>query len=864
MPLLSRLLRRRHPSCKMTLMCGNLRLLTERLARFFVDATTDENRELYHGLDEYAQARIEYRFDAPDEVPVNSHVAGGISPNDDQMCISMSNDSCDKMKIDSVSDGTTVVEIVSNPAKPAVKSEWFTNLAPVLTIYLKRVKYNRETSLPEKVHEKYLFDIEIAMDRYLEKNRVESERARKKVAKLQQQRRETEEKLNGIVYFPDTKPRSRSSESENSRSSFVRPVMIGPLEQKDAMAISQPLDASSPSRGDQDASDDYFAALERIKKRLIAARDSKSPYFVDNLSNSSIADAFKVLESLETEDRLTKTSLKERVDSLAIAESKCYEKLRSVRYQLWAVLVHDGAPASGHYLVFIRSSGQDESGKSRWMRFSDVSMTYATEEEMLLWSVGGHGCASAYCLIYVSSSQIPNAQSQPFEPEGEKFVEQCQQLLSKERLEEVNILSLAFDKELLEYRLKVQRNKVQAKARSIVEMATADLRAASMNENAMKEQGRSTDAVPPGGPVLRIQSIAEFCMTAKFNYNAIGHSLKTAWATHAADGSNSDIFDVARKYEHSLHAFPPLTRSSAPENTLDADFDLLVLREVFAIMRAQKISPPLGTGDNPFLNFAEARQIPEVMEKNLSTLEERMAKSVIMYRFALRSTGLATAALFATFHGSWEKALWRWHHLGDPHHVLGPKDDRASLTPIIEEFFGMNRDRDRFRFARHDDLMRGVMPTIVVAASDDAAERIRFGNPEGHKAAIFVAEHVLRMYFQRNELVKILLQDWRNYFVDWRNGQSPFREAAMRTAEIVIDILTSKTPPPSSVENIVPIGADVQKRMEEACVNAAGTAFGFKKLREQVYALGLIATDGPSVRRAAQQLRQHAANIAER
>lgn len=826
---------------------------------FFVDAAN--NRELYHGLDQYAQSRVEeFRFDDRENPPKKSHVADdAASPKDDLMVINAVEDSSDKMKIDSGSNPTSVMDT----REPAVKSEWFTNLAPVLTVYLQRVRFDKGTYMAEKVHEKFLFDTEISMDRYLEENKAESESARKKVAKIQTQRKETESKLNGLLYFPDDKPRSRPRSSSQSgitvSSPYARPVAIGPLEQKDAVAMPDAMDTSTSIHDEPNQEDDYFSSLARVKNRLLAAKDPKSMYFASKIRNNALADAFKVLDSLDSEDRFTKTTLKEKVDALSIEEGKCFEGLSSVKYQLWAVLVHDGAQSSGHYLVFIRSSTEDESGNPRWMRFSDVSVTYATKQEMLQTSIGGWGHSSAYCLIYANTSHIPNAQSKPFEPEGEKFVEECEQLLPKERLDEVKASKEEFSKELIGYKVKCRGNVVKAKVRSIVDASTVELRSAGMSASS-NQAGSSSNPTGLAKPAaLRIQSIVQFCLAGDFHYSAVIHTLKSIWAAHAGPGTNDDFFDVARKYIASMQDFPPLDSGQQQDFMLNTDIDLLVLQDLYEVMSTLTISPALGSGDGPFMKIEQTSRLPNIMRKadTLSTLQERVEKAMVMYKFALRSTGLAMCALEATLKGSWEDALLFWYTLSMPTHVLSPRDDQAAFASSVDEFFGRGGSStgDKFKFARHVKLVHNLLPTALVAASDHAAEMLLLGDDEGKVLATFVAGFARKMQ-NLPVLSQVLLDDWREYLIRWQNTRGPNSDVAIAAAETVIQRISARAHPPPDFK-IPPLDSSIHDKVDKASENATATAFGFKKLQEKIAELGLIATDAASARRAAQNLREY-------
>lgn len=69
-------------------------------------------------------------------------------------------------------------------------------------------------------------------------------------------------------------------------------------------------------------------------------------------------------------------------------------------YELYAVLVHEGEAAGGHYWAYIRPNLSDI-----WLKFNDISVIEVTWDEVERESMGEHHTASAYCLIYVDHSK---------------------------------------------------------------------------------------------------------------------------------------------------------------------------------------------------------------------------------------------------------------------------------------------------------------------------------------------------------------------------------------------------------------------------------------------------------------------------
>ena len=72
---------------------------------------------------------------------------------------------------------------------------WFTRIPPILVLELARFKYNQTSGQAEKVHDKLNFDLKVHMDRFMEKNKVETRQRRKEVVQLRSRLNELDERL---------------------------------------------------------------------------------------------------------------------------------------------------------------------------------------------------------------------------------------------------------------------------------------------------------------------------------------------------------------------------------------------------------------------------------------------------------------------------------------------------------------------------------------------------------------------------------------------------------------------------------------------------------------------------------------------
>lgn len=462
-----------------------------------VDATTSKERDLYSGLDDYAIARIEYNVMAsadsasavkdenanasPKRVSGQDATAAavaGIRDNEQTAATTNVNSSTNITTIDMKDldgDGDDEMQDVKRPyhggtnevstAKPStwgLKSVWLTKLPPVLVVYLQRVRYNVEKSAAEKVHDKYDFSPEIALDRYLEQNREASGRARERVSGIRKERRRLTSLIRRYRSFPaESLAVGVTGESAFSADGDV--TMLPVLSSPSASSHSVHDGTTSPKPGSVDWSEqdgEIFKAGGRIQKRLIEALNPASQMFaVNDISKENVGVALHTIERVLENDRRQCERLKDALSGLE-SETHIYRGLDKQKYRLHAVLVHDGAPSGGHYWTFIRDwraqdgqkrdeTDQDgggsvlqertqkiEAGEDlTWIKFSDSVVTRVSENDMLLWSSGGHGHASAYCLIYRA---VSTGQDVDNDRANDNIADECRRLLPPSRLEEID------------------------------------------------------------------------------------------------------------------------------------------------------------------------------------------------------------------------------------------------------------------------------------------------------------------------------------------------------------------------------------------------------------------------------------------
>lgn len=308
-----------------------------------VDATTKEYRNLYSGLDDFTYAYVDTVVSEE-----GAELSDGRTPEGMKM-------------------GT------QGGSNKGVKRVWFTRMAPVVVIYLQRVRYNRDIFQAEKVYDRYEFETTMSLDRYMESNKREASQAREQVFKLREEMRRIKGMLKKMKEFPHE------------------------IEGK----------ASVSQKVGQAGKEEFSSAVRRVETRLTEAmRGVDEMYNLEGFSEERIRVAVEVVRAVMERDAKICEKMERSLSGLEAEEKRAYEGLEGTKYRLHGVLVHDGAPSGGHYWTFIRNWGgiQGQAGgkaQKGWLRLSDSIVSEVSEEEMLEWAVGGKSLASAYCLIYV-------------------------------------------------------------------------------------------------------------------------------------------------------------------------------------------------------------------------------------------------------------------------------------------------------------------------------------------------------------------------------------------------------------------------------------------------------------------------------
>jgi Ubiquitin carboxyl-terminal hydrolase len=648
--------------------------ITENTIALVVDATGENDRELYSGLDDYTLTTIDYK--------------------PDQQCL------------------------------PAMKSVWFTHFAPVLTIYLQRVRFNRVTSNAEKVHTRYEFDCEIAIDRYLEEHRELSETARAGVKRI---RAETKSKL-------DMLRRVRMFINGPGTPTLAEDEILSPG--ADSKALRRP---ESSSLSQNSSNDDMKVAMERTRRRVMAAaRDDSNEdvFFVPGLDSTQVDAVLSVLDQIVQHDQSIVTELEQRLFSLSEMARAAYAEIDRTRYRLHAVLVHDGDPSSGHYWTFIRNAASS-SESDRWLKFNDMIVTAVPEAEMMSVAMGGVGCASAYCLIYTRvDKSVPgvsftrDSDAMDVDVPGGSFsacsralAEDARKLLPRVRIAELESSNEAFVAEIKLFVAKKEVAERSTKSRLIVEAALTMLQDAkdSLDVDQNVDNASASAIVRPGS-TCGARSLVEFSFAAESRVAALIFALSLSWSVYmgdAVDANERDLVVFLGSRWHSLAQFPALGSIKVADTDVatEESFASLVVKDVAILLRS--VEAEFTAHDTlPLLPAKEVmRNLIDVMTgaHQFSDLERILTEHRTFYRFSLTAMCLMSRALEAWLNGEWVNALGLFSTVveQDPNTYAGVDCDAT-----LRSFAGVFVSASKMVRSRRDTEAVRLLPHLLVAAGE--------------------------------------------------------------------------------------------------------------------------------------------------
>lgn len=293
---------------------------------------------------------------------------------------------------DSLEGAMAQVEIEPVGPEGAHKSGqecWFTSLPVVLKFMLSRFLFNQSTGRAEKIHERFLFDQVIFMDRYMEGNKETTRAFREEVKKLKERRAMLKGSLEKYLKYGQGSKRCPIQDVLESTLTFVHSTPPSGDELNSDVDMKTPISGSPTPMNTTNPTPSPCPLSE--------VRWNPAPRLV---TETEVAVLEECLRRWKYEMEEDVKDLNAHLQETEEVISTIYDdaSLKKLPYRLHAVLVHEGQASGGHYWAYIQ-----DPKKQRWCKFNDITVSEVTWDEVAHESLGGYRHVSAYCLMYIDA-----------------------------------------------------------------------------------------------------------------------------------------------------------------------------------------------------------------------------------------------------------------------------------------------------------------------------------------------------------------------------------------------------------------------------------------------------------------------------
>lgn len=678
---------------------------TQESNSVIIDATTPvgDARNLYRGLDEMTCSEIEFHIDQESDVVKQ---------------LPSSSDSVEFFSSPFVNKGN-FVDWSQSSSIPAYQRLWFVHVAPVLTVYLQRVRFNKETLTPEKVHDAFHFPSTLDITRYLEHQKEFAEEVRTKSETLKQQIEETIRQLNEHRWFG----------------------FLNANDQQTTFPFMETLKFSS--------------ALTRVIQRLRLLSQVKDDGF--EFSPQDLESCLDTLNKLYEKEVALEKQLANKKEQLEQEEQSLRTSFNSDEntYNLHAVLVHDGAPDSGHYWTFIKDWCKDQ-----WYMYNDVVVSPVSWDEVLLDSVGGNKFASAYGIIYIDSRLVEslrysrNSANCSSEDENISTNDQipldCKwyyeirreayELLPSEILEEIKKENDSFMNELNNYDMKKNEQEWKQRAQELI------LRA----QEAVKT---SWKLIKDNDYNYRhcLSILPNFCLAADQYELAIFLNLAVSYANYAQ--TTSLLYDI----QH-LNEIEP----NGTDFQSEASNSFLIIRQMEKLLSQMKDSDWLQNGH---MDDHAIREIVALFSNVdlCHSFAEKLDSSMAAYRLAFRAVKVCEQGYQAMLDKKWIYSIELWIFVWRKFFI-------RERIPSLE-----SKMLDNFLAKREKGVYRNIQVCLISLSEELAEQLLKHGSSESsvlESKGIVMVRYATNLLDKNDPVLHYLVEKWASLAKDSNNGNS--------------------------------------------------------------------------------------------
>lgn len=278
----------------------------------------------------------------------------------------------------------------------AAKWDLVRRFPDILCFQIQRARYNAERKCPEKNNQRFEFDQEIFVDRFLYTNRDAVQSMRVRADQLEAERLKIEAELKAISGFRDGRDIIKSLD--------------------DVLRLLQVMDGQDGQQPPLPPSILQFA-LEG-KPQIAAA-----------------------LGSLRTGLEEEKQALQARRHAIEAETRTMYADIERTKYVVFSIIVHEGSADSGHFYCFVRM-------QDKWFKFNDFYVREMATEEVFETAFGSDGSvANAYCVFYMREDMFANCPPHDFARLGES-AHGYYEFIGADKLFNIRQANLSFEHEI--------------------------------------------------------------------------------------------------------------------------------------------------------------------------------------------------------------------------------------------------------------------------------------------------------------------------------------------------------------------------------------------------------------------------------
>lgn len=246
----------------------------------------------------------------------------------------------------------------------AVKTYWIVRSPETLCFQLQRVGFNKEKGL-EKINNVFRFEKEIYIDRFLIENNKTYYQNQDKIKNLQSKIGKTQEIIEKMNNYAKCN------------------LSIFELIDHTVNMMKTKMDLEFEKNGESmDLLEDFTFITEKNE---------------DSITEKDKSTVTNILNQFKNENKRKIEKLNKDLMNYKREYENIYSNMKSKKYILTAILMHEGKAESGHYYSYIL-----DYGRQIWRRFSDIQVIDELNEEQILKEAYGMDNKSAYFLVYCS------------------------------------------------------------------------------------------------------------------------------------------------------------------------------------------------------------------------------------------------------------------------------------------------------------------------------------------------------------------------------------------------------------------------------------------------------------------------------